>query len=109
MSDGPSDAIVTRLVRRLAAILNQTGLSEIAVERGELKVRVARALTVAAAPAPAAAPAHTAEPAAASSSTESLPAGEVVKSPMVGTVFLQPQPESPPFAKVGDKVEAGQT
>ncbi|HEX7948297.1 MAG TPA: acetyl-CoA carboxylase biotin carboxyl carrier protein subunit, partial [Phenylobacterium sp.] len=38
-----------------------------------------------------------------------LPAGDVVKSPMVGTVYLQPNPGSPPFVKVGDTVEAGQT
>jgi acetyl-CoA carboxylase biotin carboxyl carrier protein len=115
MSDGP-DPIDTRLVRRLAGILNDTGLSEIEVERGDLKIRVARTVTAAAtvvhaAPAPFAAPA----PAAASAApepqamAEALPPGEVVKSPMVGTVYLQSQPGSPPFVKVGDKVAQGQT
>ena len=42
-------------------------------------------------------------------STESLPAGDVVSSPMVGAAYLQPQPEAPPFVRVGDKVAAGQT
>ena len=126
MSDGP-DPIDTRLVRRLAGILNDTGLSEIEVERGDLKIRVARTLmaapvavqamasapVAAPAPAPAAAvapaPASAAPAAAPEFTGEALPPGEVVKSPMVGTVYLQSQPGSPPFVKVGDKVTQGQT
>jgi len=114
MSDGP-DPIDTRLVRRLAGILNDTGLSEIEVERGDLKIRVVRTLTAApvavqaVAPAPVAAPSPAAAPAAAITTTEALPPGEVVKSPMVGTVYLQSQPGSPPFIKVGDTVTQGQT
>jgi acetyl-CoA carboxylase biotin carboxyl carrier protein len=116
MSDGP-DPIDTRLVRRLAGILNDTGLSEIEIERGDLKIRVSRTLAaapvhavapapVAAAPAPApAAPA----PAAPEFTGETLPPGELVKSPMVGTVYLQPQPGANPFVKVGDTVTQGQT
>jgi len=113
MSDGP-DPIDTRLVRRLAGILNDTGLSEIEVERGDLKIRVCRTLVAAPvamqtfAPAPVAAPAPA--PAAAPEFTgEALPPGEVIKSPMVGTVYLQPQPGANPFIKVGDKVTQGQT
>ena len=111
MSDGP-DPIDTRLVRRLAAILNDTGLSEIEVERGGLKIRVARNITAAptvqtyAAPAPA--PAVAAAP-PAEFTGETLPPGELIKSPMVGTVYLQSQPGTPPFVKVGDKVNQGQT
>jgi acetyl-CoA carboxylase biotin carboxyl carrier protein len=114
MSDGP-DPIDTRLVRRLAGILNDTGLSEIEVERGDLKIRVARQVTAAAtvvhaAPAPVAAAPAPAAPAAQPEFTgEALPPGEVVKSPMVGTVYLQAQPGSPPFVKVGDTVTQGQT
>jgi acetyl-CoA carboxylase biotin carboxyl carrier protein len=114
MADGPSDPIDTRLVRRLAAILTDTGLSEIEVERGDLKIRVSRTLVVAAAPqalapvAVAAPPAGTA-PQAVEAAGEALPPGEVVKSPMVGTVYLQSQPGTPPFVKVGDRVTAGQT
>ncbi|WP_304171657.1 acetyl-CoA carboxylase biotin carboxyl carrier protein, partial [Phenylobacterium aquaticum] len=91
-----------------------TGLSEIEIEHEGLKIRVAKTLTaapvtyaaqpVAAAPAPAAlapAPAAEAAPAAVR--------GDAVKSPMVGTIYLQPQPESPAFVKVGDTVTAGQT
>jgi acetyl-CoA carboxylase biotin carboxyl carrier protein len=105
-------AFDTRLVRQLADILNSTGLSEIEVERDGLKVRVAKTLTaattvIAQAPAPQA----LAAPAPATASPAAAPtyAGEVVKSPMVGTVYLQPQPGAAPFARVGDTVSAGQT
>jgi acetyl-CoA carboxylase biotin carboxyl carrier protein len=115
MSDGP-DPIDTRLVRRLAGILNDTGLSEIEVERGDLKIRVARTITAAAtvvhaAPAPIAAPAPAAAAATAAPefTGETLPPGEVIKSPMVGTVYLAPQPGANPFIRVGDKVTQGQT
>jgi acetyl-CoA carboxylase biotin carboxyl carrier protein len=115
------DPIDTRLVRRLADILKDTDLSEIEVERGDLKIRVARgsAVTVApqmiAAPALAAAPvAHAAPVAAAPAAAAAEPVGETlrgeqVKSPMVGTVYLQPQPGAKSFVQVGDKVNAGQT
>lgn len=114
----PADPIDARLVRKLADILTDTGLSEIEVEHGDLKIRVAKTLTAApaqyvAAPAPAAAPAAAPAPAAAASSAEAAPvtraSGDVVNSPMVGTVYLQPQPDSPTFVKVGDTVSAGQT
>jgi acetyl-CoA carboxylase biotin carboxyl carrier protein len=112
----PADPIDARLVRKLADILNDTGLSEIEVEHEGLKIRVAKTLTAApvqyaAAPQPmAAAPA----PAAPSASGEVTPPartlkGDAVKSPMVGTVYLQPQPDSPKFVSVGDTVSAGQT
>ena len=110
----PAEQIDARLVRRLAGILNDTGLSEIEVEHEGLRIRVARTLTAAASvavaaplPAPvvaapvAEAPAPAAAPAAA--------AGDAVKSPMVGTVYLQPQPDAPSFIKVGDTVSEGQT
>jgi acetyl-CoA carboxylase biotin carboxyl carrier protein len=115
MSDGPADPLDTKLVRRLAAILTDTGLSEIEVEHNGLKIRVARNLTAApqayavAAPAPAAAPAPSAAPAPEAPAKDALPAGEQVKSPMVGAVYLSPQPGAPVFVKVGDKVSAGQT
>ena len=111
--------IDTTLVRQLADILNDTSLTEIEVERGELRIRVAREIVAApvmqyaAAPAPAA---HSPAPAAAAPvSMPSDPAaivakqGEEVKSPMVGTVYLQASPEAPPFVQPGDKVKKGQT
>ena len=111
-----NDAIDAGLIRSLADILNETDLTEIEVERGELRIRVAREITMtAAAPVQyAAAPVAQAAP-AAPASMPSDPAtivsrkGEEVKSPMVGTVYLQPSPEAPQFVKPGDKVKKGQT
>ncbi len=114
-----NDAIDAGLIRSLADILNETDLTEIEVERGDLKIKVKREVTVAAAPihyAAAQAPvAHAAPAAAAPASMPSDPAtivsrkGEEVKSPMVGTAYLQPSPEAPAFVKPGDKVKKGQT
>jgi acetyl-CoA carboxylase biotin carboxyl carrier protein len=112
----PTDPIDTRLVRKLAGILKDTGLSEIEVERGDLRIRVARELTAAplipaayAPPSAAPAPLSGPVPAPASPAAEPAHRGELVKSPMVGTIYLQAQPGSPAFVKPGDKVEAGQT
>ncbi|HEV7383837.1 MAG TPA: acetyl-CoA carboxylase biotin carboxyl carrier protein [Phenylobacterium sp.] len=114
-----ADPIDARLVRRLADILTETGLSEIEVEHSGLKIRVAKTLT--AAPmqmmhaAPAAAPAPIAAAAASSAAASVEPAapvrasGDVINSPMVGSVYLQPEPGAEPFVKVGDTVAAGQT
>ncbi|SJM59607.1 Biotin carboxyl carrier protein of acetyl-CoA carboxylase [Brevundimonas diminuta 3F5N] len=118
MSDDKNKNIDADLVRSLADILNDTDLTEIEVERGDLKIKVKREITVAAAPIQyAAAPAAVAHaaPAAAPLSMPSDPAtivaraGEEVKSPMVGTAYLQPAPGADPFIKVGDKVKKGQT
>lgn len=119
MSDDKNKNIDADLVRSLADILNDTDLTEIEVERGDLKIKVKREITVAAAPiqyAPAPAPVAQAAPAAAAPlSMPSDPAtivaraGEEVKSPMVGTAYLQPAPGADPFIKVGDKVKKGQT
>jgi acetyl-CoA carboxylase biotin carboxyl carrier protein len=114
----PADPIDARLVRKLADILTDTGLSEIEVEHGGLKIRVAKTLTAAVqvaapvaaaapAPAPAAAPAQAAPAEAAAPPPRA--SGDAVKSPMVGTVYLQPNPGADPFVKVGDTVNAGQT
>ena len=111
--DKPADRgmnIDSALVRELAELLSETGLTEIEVEDGSRKIKVARNVTVAAAaqayaPAPAAAsPAATAVPAAA-------PAIDVnaVRSPMVGTVYLTPDPSAPPFVSIGQTVKAGDT
>jgi acetyl-CoA carboxylase biotin carboxyl carrier protein len=88
-------------VRALAELLDDTQLSEIEVEDGERKVRVARTLTAAAAPV-AFAPAAVAAPAADSFA-------DAVKSPMVGTVYLAPEPGAPNFASVGSAVKEGDT
>lgn len=110
----PADPIDARLVRKLADILTETGLTEIEVERDDLKIRVAKQVTVSAT---VAAPAHAAAPApapmAAAPAAEAPAAApardDAVKSPMVGTVYMQPQPGAAAFIKVGDTVQAGQT
>jgi acetyl-CoA carboxylase biotin carboxyl carrier protein len=103
-------------VRALAELLDDTQLSEIEVEDGDRKVRVARTLTAAApvayAPAAAAAPAAApaapaAAPAVAAPVADSF--ADAVKSPMVGTVYLGPEPGAPNFAAVGSAVKAGDT
>ncbi|WP_122466127.1 acetyl-CoA carboxylase biotin carboxyl carrier protein [Brevundimonas lutea] len=112
--------IDTLLVRQLATILKATDLTEIEVERGSLRICVKRetklvAAPAAYAPAPLAAPAPAAAPAAAPVSMPSDPAtilpraGEEVKSPMVGTAYLQASPEAPAFVQPGDTVKKGQT
>lgn len=96
----------TDLVRELAAMLNDTGLSEIEVEDGERKIRVSRMMTAVAAPmmaAPAAAPAAAAAPSAPAISANAM------KSPMVGTAYLSPEPDAAPFVSVGQQVKAGDT
>ena len=109
-ADDPIDA---RLVRRLADILTETGLSEIEVEHAGLKIRVAKTLTAApmqmmqAAPM-AVAPAATA-PGVVTAEAPARASGDEVKSPMVGSVYLQPEPGAPAFVSIGDTVEAGQT
>ena len=115
VSKNTSVPIDARLVRKLADILQETGLSEIEVEQGDLKIRVVRTLTAAAqampvaAPMAYAAPAAAAAPVAAAPVAKDVPQGDIVKSPMVGTVYLQAQPGADPFCKIGDTVTEGQT
>jgi acetyl-CoA carboxylase biotin carboxyl carrier protein len=101
----------TKLVRELAELLNDTGLSEIEVEDGDRKIKVSRQMTaVAAAPMAVAAPAPIAAPAAAAvAPAEAAPPANALKSPMVGTAYLSPEPGAAPFVSVGDKVAAGDT
>ncbi len=105
----------TDLVRELAALLNDTGLSEIEVEDGERKIRVSRQMTApmtmaahaVSAAAPAAAAVITA--AAPTEAASSAAAANAMKSPMVGTAYLSPDPEASPFVTVGQTVKAGDT
>jgi acetyl-CoA carboxylase biotin carboxyl carrier protein len=114
MATKPDDAIDARLVRRLAGILTDTGLTEIEVEKDGLRIRVARSVTVTTAPQVVAAAAPATAPTAASAAPAAVAAapaaaGDIVPSPMVGTIYLQSSPDAPPFIKVGDTVAAGQT
>jgi acetyl-CoA carboxylase biotin carboxyl carrier protein len=101
------------MIRDLAELLAETGLSEIEIEREGMRVRVARQVSVAApmyaaapAPAPAAGAAAPAAPAAAVDPSKHPGA---VPSPMVGTAYLAPEPSAAPFVEVGARVTQGQT
>ncbi|MEZ5709451.1 MAG: acetyl-CoA carboxylase biotin carboxyl carrier protein [Blastomonas sp.] len=111
-SKAGSMQIDSALVRELAELLGETGLSEIEVEDGDRKIRVARTMTAMAAPvaAPAAiAPAApvAAAPVAEAPAAPAPSAANALKSPMVGTVYLAPEPGAAPFVSIGDKVKAG--
>ncbi|WP_207912496.1 acetyl-CoA carboxylase biotin carboxyl carrier protein [Parafrankia sp. BMG5.11] len=102
----------TKLVRELAELLAETGLTEIEVEDGDRKVRVARGgVMMAPAPQPVAAAPAAAPASAAVAPTPAAPAANenALKSPMVGTVYLTPEPGAQPFVKVGDTVKQGDT
>ncbi|GAM99608.1 biotin carboxyl carrier protein of acetyl-CoA carboxylase [alpha proteobacterium U9-1i] len=116
----PTNGVDPALVRELAAILSDTGLSEIEVEHGELRLRLARTITaapvmhhvtaapVAHAPPSAAAPPPAAAPPADAGKAAAAHPG-MVPSPMVGTAYLSPEPGAPVFVKIGDTVTEGQT
>jgi len=105
------------LIRELAGLLDETGLSEIEVERDGMRVRVARRVALEAtvggsapvtAVQPPPAPAKAAEP----PPKEAFDPGKhpgCVPSPMVGTAYLAPEPNAPPFVEVGARVSQGQT
>ncbi len=111
-------------IRKLAELVAETELSQIEIEEDDMRICVSRdsaaqvvqtvAAPVATAPAPAAA-APAAAPAAAAPAPAADAAGGfdshpgAIKSPMVGTVYLQPEPSAPKFVKVGDTVSAGDT
>jgi len=100
------------LIRSLANLLDETGLSEIEIEENDIRVRVARTLTMPAHAFPlshAAPAAGVAAPAGgpAVSSLENHPG--VVTSPMVGTAYRSPEPGAPSFVEVGTVVREGQT
>ncbi len=104
------------LVRQLAELLDATHLTEIEVEEGDRKIRVARKAAPQAAPvhyAPAPIAAAPAAPAAAASAEAGAMAPAVsanaVKSPMVGTAYLAAEPGAKPFISVGQSVSAGDT
>jgi acetyl-CoA carboxylase biotin carboxyl carrier protein len=105
--------IDTKLVRELAALLSDNELTEIEVADGDRRIKVKRetGAFLASAP-PAAAPALTAPPMHGKedvgTAAEEI-AGTTIKSPMVGTAFLSPEPGAAPFIEVGKPVKAGDT
>ena len=110
--------IDSKLVRELAELLNETGLTEIEVEDDDRKIRVARgggvpsyaaAPVAVPAPAPAAAAPAAAAPTPAAGEAPAEDHGDAIKAPMVGTAYLAPEPEADNFVKVGDSVKEGDT
>lgn len=100
-------------IRELAGILDETGLTEIEIEKDEIRLRVSRQGNVAAYAAPAPIPAAPTAAPAASAPPAAPPGGAshpgAVKSPMVGTAYLAPSPGSDPFVREGSQVSEGQT
>ncbi len=103
--------IDTALVRELAELLDETGLTEIEVEDNDRKIRVSRGGGVISAAVAAPAPAAPSAPAAAAPTAEPAAAdnADAFRSPMVGTVYLAAEPGAPNFIKVGDTVGVGDT
>ncbi|MGB1117503.1 MAG: acetyl-CoA carboxylase biotin carboxyl carrier protein [Parvibaculales bacterium] len=115
----------SQVIKDLAELLNATGLTEIEIESGGMRIKVARSggqatTAYVPAPPPASAPlAAPAEAAEADTADEPAPATDsaedpathpgAVKSPMVGTAYLSPEPGAAAFIKVGDTVSEGQT
>jgi len=113
-SKTPADPLESRLIRDLAGILGETGLTEIEIEKAGLRVRVARTLSVTAVAAAAPQSASVAQMVAAQApAPHAKPADAAhpgtVTSPMVGTAYLAPSPGAAPFVKAGDTVKEGQT
>jgi acetyl-CoA carboxylase biotin carboxyl carrier protein len=108
--DGGKPGIDAAAVRELAELLKETGLTEIEIEHDGARIRVSRSSGMAAAaPAPAAAAPAPAPAAPAPAPVSSAPAAGAVPSPMVGTVYLSPEPGKPAFIKVGATVKEGDT
>jgi acetyl-CoA carboxylase biotin carboxyl carrier protein len=110
----PKLNVDTSLIEALADLLQRTGLTEIEISEGDARIRVVREQVAAVAhvphaprPAPAAAPVAVAAEPAARELAESHPGA--VRAPMVGTVYLTPEPGAPPFVSLGDEIREGQT
>lgn len=116
-----------KLVKKLLDLISETDLNEVSIEEGDFKLKVKKTsessasqmhfqmpsqpVAAPAPQAPAQAPQAPASPAETSGgeSGDSQPDGDIVKSPIVGTFYQSPSPDSDPFVKVGDTVEKGQT
>jgi acetyl-CoA carboxylase biotin carboxyl carrier protein len=104
-----------KLVRELAKMLDATNLTEIEVTDGDRRIRVARkpaalnATYAAPVAMPAAAPVAAPLAAATTAAAEAPAHANAIRSPMVGTCYLTPEPDAPAFVSVGDTVKAGQT
>ncbi|MEX0914252.1 MAG: acetyl-CoA carboxylase biotin carboxyl carrier protein [Wenzhouxiangellaceae bacterium] len=106
-----------RKIKKLIELLEESNLAELEIHEGEESVRLSRLGTSAPvmqapASAPPGAPAPAPQPSAATSpdsGNDELPDGEIVRSPMVGTFYDAPNPDSEPFVKEGQRVSRGET
>jgi acetyl-CoA carboxylase biotin carboxyl carrier protein len=101
------------LVREMAQLINETDLTEIEVQKGDLRIRVARTITATVMAPVGSAPvmaAPVAAPAAAAPADAKAAAAHpgAVNSPMVGTAYRRPSPEAKPFVEIGQEVKAGE-
>jgi acetyl-CoA carboxylase biotin carboxyl carrier protein len=107
--------VETSFIEKLAELLQRTGLTEIEINQGTTRIRVARQIQMA--PLDVTAPVYMQAPAAPATAAAPAPAPAtpdashpgVVKSPMVGTVYLAPEPGAAPYAAPGSEVKEGQT
>lgn len=104
------------LIKDLLNLISESDVNEVAIEEGDFKIKIKKAGDVQtvtySAPVPAAQPAPPSSAPQQPSETPAAPAkanGNTVKSPIVGTFYRAPSPDSPEFVKIGDKVEKGQT
>jgi acetyl-CoA carboxylase biotin carboxyl carrier protein len=110
-----------KLIKNILELISDSDVNEVSLEEGDFKIKVKKqgevqqvSYTQAAAPQPMAQPAAPAQPQQAASGSdqsqkEDQPEGETVTSPIVGTYYESPSPDSDPFIKVGDKVSKGDT
>lgn len=116
--DPKTGSAESQMIRELAELLNDTGLTEIEIEKSGLKIRVAKKISITAVPpqAYAAAAAPAAPAASPAAETKQAPSPNdlskhpgAVKSPMVGTAYRSPEPGAATFCEVGSKVNQGDT
>ncbi|MGI9383677.1 MAG: acetyl-CoA carboxylase biotin carboxyl carrier protein [Methyloligellaceae bacterium] len=102
-----------KLIRELADLLGETGLTEIEIEQDGLRVRVARSglvnTAVSTAPSPGPIPRKPDDPAIAPAEADFAAHPGALTSPMVGTAYRAPEPGAPPFVEVGSEIKEGQT
>jgi acetyl-CoA carboxylase biotin carboxyl carrier protein len=115
-SSSPGEVFDVRRIRRLVELMKEHDLSEIDLREGETRIRLRRGpeeIVTNVAPRPAAASAAAPAKAAGTESAAGASVADeklaLIKSPMVGTFYISPNPESPPFVKVGDHVGAEST
>ena len=97
------------LIRKVADLLNETGLTEIEFESTGKRIRVVKATTLSTPTEAVSFSTTPTTPLSNENETAKEPIGTPVTSPMVGTVFLSPEPGAPPFIKIGDTISEGQT